>query len=415
MLCVWTKLTTWRRVGRCRWWIRSILVQIKHASTLGLHLAFPRRPFDHSQPLGAVRYNTVFSISTATVTPTTPSNSATNDGHGILRSPKVATLSMKLSERSRHQEYHRWKCSSLSCRDHGSQGSGFFKSFYYRRTQSFFAVSRPLVQESSWPVSGYTRQHSQSIVSDCFWNLTTAPSVNYIRNKSSVSQARSMTWLTSLHLSYISLNFVKLQDQGTYHGIEEPHFGLGSLWDLVQDIATSTRRLDASDPPDRIYAFIDIARLSQVDPVGIQPDYTLSCTDVYAKATHFFMQYIGPRLLETAVINHSRTSLLALPSWAVDWSLDDLYITSEPPTDSTDHTRFDLTCTASNRHVLRSSIQDLGRVELINIEYPTLILSKSFWDKSPKEEALDTIARLSIYLSDASAFLATHLPAIDDR
>jgi hypothetical protein len=78
------------------------------------------------------------------------------------------------------------------------------------------------------------------------------------------------------------------------------------------------RQLDASDPRDEVYAFIGIARLSRIDPVGIRPDYTLSCTDVYAKATHFFLQYTGSRLLETATLYYSRTSSPTLPSWAVE-------------------------------------------------------------------------------------------------
>lgn len=95
--------------------------------------------------------------------------------------------------------------------------------------------------------------------------------------------------------------------------------------------------------------------------------------------------------------------------------MDDLDITSEPPTDSPSHAQFDLTCTASISTVLRSSVRDFGRIKLINIECPTLILFKGFWDNSPEEGVLDTMARLSIYLSDVNTFLATQIPAIDDR
>lgn len=200
-----------------------------------------------------------------------------------------------------------------------------------------------------------------------------------------------------------------------YHGIEEPHFALGNLWDLVQDITTSTQRLDASDPRDRIYALIGIARLSRVDPVGIQPDYTLSCTDVYVKATNLFMQCTGPRLLVMAALNRSRTSLSTLPSWAVDWSLNDLAVTLEPPADNPDPRQFELSRTVTNNYILRSAVQDFGGIELIDIEYPALDVTKSFWDNSPKEEALNTIARMSKYLSDTNADLAIRFPAVNRR
>lgn len=200
-----------------------------------------------------------------------------------------------------------------------------------------------------------------------------------------------------------------------YHGIEEPYFGLGNLWDLVQDISTSAQRLDASDSRDRIYALIGIARLSRVDPVGILPDYTLSCTDVYAQATHFFMQYTGPCLLETAAFSRFRTSLSTLPSWAVDWSLSGLSVTPEPPTENPDPRQFEFSRHVSNKYILKSSVQKFGTVEIIDIEYPPLELFPRFLVNAPEEDALDTIARMSVYLSDASAYVSNRSPSTESQ
>lgn len=152
---------------------------------------------------------------------------------------------------------------------------------------------------------------------------------------------------------------------------------------------------------------VGIDRLSRVDRVELQPDYTLSCIDVYAQATHFFMQYSGLRLLETAALGRFRTWLSTLPSWAVEWCLSDLSVTSEPSTEKPDLKRFEISRDVFDEYILKSAVQIFGMIEIIDIEYPYWGIFTNCSINKPKDQALDTNARMSVYLLDASAYFAT--------
>ncbi|KAH6615016.1 heterokaryon incompatibility protein-domain-containing protein [Boeremia exigua] len=184
---------------------------------------------------------------------------------------------------------------------------------------------------------------------------------------------------------------LRQRERSRCHGIEEPYFGLGNLWDLVQDITLSSRRLDASDPRDRIYALIGIARLSRVDTVTLQPEYALTCAYVYAQATYLFMQYTGPRMLMLAIHSHKRTSFLNLSSWIVDWSLTDLMTAPFPIVDSRRQDTFQFTRSACDKSILTSSVTVYGKIEVLKVKVST---------PGSNEHQPDIIRRLLRYLSD---------------
>lgn len=184
---------------------------------------------------------------------------------------------------------------------------------------------------------------------------------------------------------------LRQRERSKYHSIEEPYFGLGNLWDLVQDITLSSQRLDASDPRDRIYALIGIARLSRVDTLTIQPDYALTCADVYAQATYHFMQYTGARMLVLAAKNQKRTTVPYLPSWAVDWSLTDLLKTPFPDSENRPLDLFSFVRDASKKNILTASATVYGRIDTIEPEVSAI------GTETTNGQDLDVVACMSQY------------------
>lgn len=187
---------------------------------------------------------------------------------------------------------------------------------------------------------------------------------------------------------------LRQQARSKFHGIVEPYFGLGNIWDLVQDISLSSQRLSASDPRDRIYALIGIASLSRVDIVTIKPDYTLTCAEVYARATHEFMRYTGARMLDVAARNRKRTSITDLPSWAVDWSLIDLMAAPLPSVDDLYINPFELALNRHNQCIIETTARSYGKAGTTKIELPALT------DELDTNDRLDAFARLLGFLQD---------------
>ena len=82
------------------------------------------------------------------------------------------------------------------------------------------------------------------------------------------------------------------------------------------------QRFKASDPRDRIFALLGIA--TEIDELGIKPDYSKSCEEVYTETartllSHGYFDVLSHCIHEPhdpkAVVSSSR-----LPTWAPDWS-----------------------------------------------------------------------------------------------
>ncbi|KAJ8117591.1 hypothetical protein OPT61_g1242 [Boeremia exigua] len=203
---------------------------------------------------------------------------------------------------------------------------------------------------------------------------------------------------------------LRQRERSHYHRIQEPYFGLGNMWDLVQDITLSSRRLEAFDPRDRVYALLGIARMSRVDAVTIKPDYALSCADVYAQATYVFLQYTGAIMLTLATRSHKRASVPNLPSWAIDWSLTNLMTSPFPDAHELPQNLFRFTRSPYKKDILTTLATVYGRVETIKTKAPVPIPSVD-----PGEEHHSRIiAFLSEYLSGLDLHNRATLKVVKD-
>jgi hypothetical protein len=83
-------------------------------------------------------------------------------------------------------------------------------------------------------------------------------------------------------------------------------------------VLSDFRELEATDPRDKIFAFLNLAE----DGLGLQPDYSADVKDVFIRATKAMInKRIGSHL---AVLSHvqdlSDTRIQGLPSWVPDFS-----------------------------------------------------------------------------------------------
>ncbi|KAF4958303.1 hypothetical protein FGADI_2469 [Fusarium gaditjirri] len=83
-------------------------------------------------------------------------------------------------------------------------------------------------------------------------------------------------------------------------------------------VLSDFRELEATDPRDKIFAFLNLAE----DSLGLQPDYNTDVKDVFIQATKTMIEKrIGSHL---AVLSHvqdlSDTRIQGLPSWVPDFS-----------------------------------------------------------------------------------------------
>lgn len=81
----------------------------------------------------------------------------------------------------------------------------------------------------------------------------------------------------------------------------------------------------STDPRDRVYALLPIVRRAG----GVIPDYAKSTIDVYKETSSAFLRLCDMSVLELAD-GWSKSKLNDLPSWAVDWSNDDLTANVNP-------------------------------------------------------------------------------------
>jgi Heterokaryon incompatibility protein (HET) len=84
------------------------------------------------------------------------------------------------------------------------------------------------------------------------------------------------------------------------------------------------RETEATDPRDKVYAFLGLADKSEIPlsgyPESIEPDYKLPVHEVYTRiATSFLLFHADLRVL-SHVQDPSRTRLANLPSWVPDFS-----------------------------------------------------------------------------------------------
>jgi Heterokaryon incompatibility protein (HET) len=81
------------------------------------------------------------------------------------------------------------------------------------------------------------------------------------------------------------------------------------------DYTSSDRRLCASDPRDYIYAMLGIC--TDAEELGIVPDYSKSCSDVFSEIAKAFDRRYKARFL---ALCYFPKRLEDLPSWVPDWS-----------------------------------------------------------------------------------------------
>lgn len=93
-----------------------------------------------------------------------------------------------------------------------------------------------------------------------------------------------------------------------------------SLWTLLN----SSRFSNATDPHDKLYGILSMARDTEHDLLPI--DYASDVTQVYTRLAEVLFHEVGLRLLDTV---NGRSKLPGLPSWAPDWTIasskDEIY------------------------------------------------------------------------------------------
>jgi hypothetical protein len=84
-----------------------------------------------------------------------------------------------------------------------------------------------------------------------------------------------------------------------------------------------TRRCQATDPRDKLYAILPLILQSETEDIteefeAIRIDYRLSATQVFVSLGKYLLESMGPDIL-TEVVGPS--ALAGLPSWVPDWSI----------------------------------------------------------------------------------------------
>ena len=74
----------------------------------------------------------------------------------------------------------------------------------------------------------------------------------------------------------------------------------------------------ATDHRDRIFALLSL--VADADELGIRPDYSKSCIDVYTDFAKAFLNCKDLSILRFAVDTGSRDRIAGLPSWVADWT-----------------------------------------------------------------------------------------------
>jgi hypothetical protein len=92
---------------------------------------------------------------------------------------------------------------------------------------------------------------------------------------------------------------------------------LTTLLRATSDYTRPERRLCATDPRDRIFALLALA--GDGEDIGILPDYTKTCQQVYTDAAAAMIKAHGPSIVLMA---HFPKKLESLPSWVPDWSAE---------------------------------------------------------------------------------------------
>jgi hypothetical protein len=98
---------------------------------------------------------------------------------------------------------------------------------------------------------------------------------------------------------------------------------LGFLYDQLKSsikpdllsLLRSTRFSLATDPHDKIYGLLGIAR-----PTPLRPDYASAVRSLYIDAAKLFLEQTGYSFL-SAVVDSKRTQVPNLPTWVPDWSI----------------------------------------------------------------------------------------------
>jgi hypothetical protein len=93
---------------------------------------------------------------------------------------------------------------------------------------------------------------------------------------------------------------------------------------LLQDL-NFAKRLQLSDPRDRIYAFIELANDSP-RAITIRPDYTTSYLEVYRQFTTKLIQTSKSLAVLDLVVHAIDTLHFEIPSWVVRWDVPELSI-----------------------------------------------------------------------------------------
>ncbi|ERF68156.1 hypothetical protein EPUS_09514 [Endocarpon pusillum Z07020] len=81
-------------------------------------------------------------------------------------------------------------------------------------------------------------------------------------------------------------------------------------------VLSDFRNLDATDPRDKIFAFLNLA----TDDLGLIPDYCANVQDVFRKATEAMLKKTGTFSVLSQIQDPSETKIKGLPGWVPDFS-----------------------------------------------------------------------------------------------
>lgn len=200
----------------------------------------------------------------------------------------------------------------------------------------------------------------------------------------------------------VAANLLQALEKICYYGVTDLCSPLANLWYVVKT-ALQLGRITTSDPRDMIFALYGIANFNTGKAKTIEPDYSLTCWEVFARATALFLTQVGPSMLELS--SYKPNPDPHTPSWIVDWSQVS-FGCIEFPESSKSHWQnsFAYMRSLSGRHILAVSAVMFGRIKLPPVELLP-------YDGSLGRTA--EVRKLNKYLSDLGASVKELLSARD--
>ncbi|KAF2731891.1 hypothetical protein EJ04DRAFT_497869 [Polyplosphaeria fusca] len=121
-----------------------------------------------------------------------------------------------------------------------------------------------------------------------------------------------MEWLTNAMVAAFPTDLISIRRQTLLSGT----YNLRTLLHMTNVVESSTeRRIEATDPRDRVYALLGIA--SDPAATDIIADYNVSCESVYITTAHALIRHGHDDILSLC---RTRNLYPSLPSWVPDWS-----------------------------------------------------------------------------------------------